>query len=366
MRDFLSRTPGRRRDPVARFSPPGRGSGPPAGRRRDGAGAAEEQAGFGWRLAVVFGPCLLIPGLAWAVCGTPPPLVRDIVTDRFYVAGAHARGDTGGAHTPSTLATLDHGVLAILAMTDRGLDGDEASARCAGRWLAAWAGGGAMLGRMSSQQAEIERKLRTAGIAMGYLKVRDMISARERAVIPPWLNKLADNVTADQGWPKRRTSVVYWTGFAVGAVGTATGAKRHLDDARTIYEGAMTDIRPDGTLSFALARRHKALIYLNHALAPLVMLAELAAMRGEDWYSIDHGAIHRLAARTLDGLRDPGGFADIAGVSSVDVPRGDDLGWLAFYRRRFPARVRGAPRGPFRDPWMGGDLTAMAKAWVKR
>jgi hypothetical protein len=49
----------------------------------------------------------------------------------------------------------------------------------------------------------------------------------------------------------------------------------------------------------------------------------------------------------------------------VDVPGGGVLGWLAFYRLRFPDRVDGAPTGPFRYSWMGGDLTLTAKAWVK-
>jgi poly(beta-D-mannuronate) lyase len=308
----------------------------------------------------------LIAVAAHAECEDPPPPVRDIIADRFYVDTASTIADKAIiARNRTALATLDHTLNAILAMADKSLAGDNDSAVCAGHWLAAWAKGGAMLGHMSSQQAAIDRKWRTAGMAVGYLKIRKSIDPAERASIDAWMNDLADRVVADQGWPDKRNNQVYWAGFAAGAVGTATGATRHLDYSRRAYDAGMTDIGADGTLRMELARRQNALDYTNYALAPLVLAAELAALRGEDWYGHEDGAIHRLAARVLSGLRDPKAFAALAGEPSVDVPRGGLLGWLAFYRLRFPDRVDGAPAGPFRYPWLGGDLTLTAKVWVK-
>jgi poly(beta-D-mannuronate) lyase len=223
-----------------------------------------------------------------------------------------------------------------------------------------------MLGHMSSQQAVIERKLRTAGMAVGYLKIRASLSPADRGTIDTWLNDLGDQVVADQGWPARRNNHVYWAGFAAGAVGTATGATRLIDYSKRAYDAGMTDIQPDGTLPMELNRRQQALVYTNYALAPLVMAAELAELRGEDWYGHDNGAIHRLATRVLAGLHDPKAFAALAHETSVEVPRGGMLGWLAFYRLRFPDKVDGAPSGPFHYDWMGGDLTMTAKAWVKK
>lgn len=316
--------------------------------------------------ALLLSACLFASP-ALAACEDPPTPVRDIIADRFYVATAKSAAENAiVARNRSALATLDSTLNNILNMTDRFLDGDREAATCAARWLAAWAKGGAMLGHMSSQQAEVERKLRTAGIAVGYIKIRPVVEPAERAAIDAWLDSLADNVTADQGWPKNRNSQVYWSGFAAGAVGTATGTKRHLDYARQVYEAAMTDIAPDGTLRMEMMRRQRSLFYHNYALAPLVMLAELGRLRDEDWYAMADGAIHRLASRTLAGLRDPRDFAIKAGEQSVDVPKGGLLGWLAFYQRRFPDRVdASAPKGPFRYPWMGGDLTLLAKIWTR-
>lgn len=312
--------------------------------------------------------CLLLSGApaAHAVCDDPPPPVRDIIADRFYVDTASSIADKAIiARNRNALATLDHTLLAILAMADKGLADDAESAACAGRWLAIWAKGGAMLGHMSSRQAEVERKWRTAGMAVGYLKIRAGIDPADRTIIDAWMDELADHVVADQGWPAKRNNHVYWAGFAAGAVGTATGAARHLAYSRRAFDAGVTDIKADGTLPMELARRQKALDYHNYALAPLIMSAELAAQRGEDWYGHEEGAIHRLVARVLSGLRDPKAFAVLAGEASVDVPRGGLLGWLAFYRRRFPERVDGGPPGPFRYPWLGGDLTLTAKTWVK-
>ncbi|MSP02025.1 MAG: poly(beta-D-mannuronate) lyase [Acetobacteraceae bacterium] len=304
---------------------------------------------------------------AHAACDDPPPAVRDIIADRFYVDTASSTaGKAIVARNKTALATLDRTLGAILAMADKGLAGDRESAACAGHWLAVWAKGGAMMGSMSSRQAEVERKVRTAGMAVGYLKIRTAAEPGDRAAIDAWLDALADRVVADQGWPEKRNNHVYWAGFAAGAAGTATGATRHLAYSRRAFEAGMTDIRPDGTLPMELARRQKALEYHTYALAPLVMSAELAALRGEDWYKGEGEAIHRLAARILAGLSDPRAFAELAGEPSVIVPRGGLLGWLAFYRLRFPDRVEGAPTGPFRYPWLGGNLTATANAWVKR
>jgi poly(beta-D-mannuronate) lyase len=308
----------------------------------------------------------LAPRASHAACDDPPPPVRDIIADRFYVDTASSVADKAIiARNRTALATLDHTLNAILAMEDKALAGDHDSGICAGRWLAVWAKGGAMLGSMSSQQAVFERKLRTAGMAVGYLKIRDLIDPEERAAIDAWFDELADRVVADQGWPGRRNNQVYWAGFAAGAVGNATGSARHLEFSRKVYEAGLSDIAADGTLPMELARRQHALDYTNYALAPLIMAAELAALRGENWYDHDNGAIHLLAARVLSGLRDPKAFAALAGETSVDVPRGGVLGWLAFYRIRFPDRAEGAPAGPFRYSWLGGDLTLTAKVWLK-
>jgi hypothetical protein len=151
----------------------------------------------------------LVPNTGNAACDDPPPPVRDIIADRFYIDPASTVADKAVvARNRTALATLDHTLNAILTMEDKVLAGDQESALCAGHWLAVWAKGGAMLGSMSSQQAVFERKLRTAGMAVGYLKVREVIDPAERTAIDAWFDELADHVVADQGLPNRRNNQV--------------------------------------------------------------------------------------------------------------------------------------------------------------
>jgi poly(beta-D-mannuronate) lyase len=295
-------------------------------------------------------------------------VVRDIRADHFYMDAAGSVPDRAILDAnKASMAALDDSLIAIIRKSDAVLRGDPDAASCAGRWLAAWAQGGGMLGVMSSRQAGYERKWRTVGIAMAYLKAKPGIDSSDRALIEPWLQRLADAVISDYGRPRpdERNNHYYWAGLAAGAVGTATGSSRLVSYAREAYDLALAAIQPDGTLPQELRRKGRALVYHNYALAPLVMLAELAARRDEDWYGRRSGAIHRLAARTLDGIANPGAFATLAGEQSVEVPHGGILGWLAFYRARFPDRVAAAPNGPFIYHWLGGDLSLMASHWVR-
>nr|WP_256515576.1 alginate lyase family protein [Alsobacter ponti] len=251
-------------------------------------------------------------------------------------------------------------------MADKGLAGDASNAVCAGHWLAAWARGGAMLGTMSSRQAGYERKWRTAGIAVAYLKAREHVEAADRAVIEQWLDRLADAVEADYGRPKSRNNHYYWAGFAAAAVGTATGSARHLGYASEAFNDGLSAIAADGTLPGEMARKVRALHYNAYALAPLVLMAELAALRGEDWYARHGGAIHRLAAAVRGGVHDPAGFARKAGVPTVEAPTGGVFAWRAFYAARFPARWPDPLEGTLNYPWYGGDCGLAAEVWIKR
>jgi len=309
----------------------------------------------------VFALLALVGAPARAQCPEPSPVVRDISAERFYTDPANSIPDPViVARNKASLAPLDRALSAIVKLSDKALAGDSSSAACALEALAAQARGGAMLGVMDSRQAGYERKWRSAGIALAYLKVKPAANAQARAIVEPWLVALADAVEADYGRPREPNNHYYWAGLVAAAVGTATGETRHIAYARAAYESALSQIQPDGTLPRELARAGRALDYHNYALAPLILSAELAAARGEDWYGLGGGAIHRLVARTLAGIADPAAFARLAGVPSVEVPQGGVVGWLALYRRRFPGRAQGGPSGPFFYAWLGGDLALMA------
>lgn len=303
---------------------------------------------------------------ATAACPVAPPAIRDLEMARPYTdaAGSNADAATTARHTAEA-----EPLKAWLSFVTRSADaamsasGDAAAeaGRCAVGWLAEWARAGALLGDMTSKQAEYERKWDMTGAALAWLKVRRYASPDERRDIDTWLARLADASTRFAELPgHKRNNHWYWLGLGLGAVGIATADPARWARAHAIYRDALADIAADGTLPLELARGKRALHYHAFAVMPLVTLAELAAMRGEDWWSERDGALHRLVARTLAGLADPAAFDTLAGVAQ-ERPVNPQAGWIALYAARFPERVpAGLPASKPSHRWLGGDVRKLS------
>lgn len=323
-----------------------------------------------WLVAVMalVGLCQAAAAPAQA-CAAPPAPVVDLDIPRFY-------GDAQGsvidmkqmALHDAAVAPLKHFVQEVAGQADRALAaaGDERAreaASCALAWIGAWAKAGAFLGKMAQAQAEYQRKWDLGGIAIAYLKVRRWARPEQRAVIEPWLMRFADAARAfydDAG--HKRNNHWYWLGLGMAAVGLAADSQRHWDAARGIMQDAARDIGPDGTLALELARGARAIHYHAFSTMPVVMLAELGAARGEDWYGLNGGAVHRLVDVTRRGLADPGVFTPLAGMPQQSKP-GAGAGWWVAYAARFPERAAGA--APDMKPghrWLGGDVARLIRS----
>lgn len=302
----------------------------------------------------------------WA-CGTPPAVVRDITLPRFYAdkAGSEVDADLKAVHAAAVEPLTDF-VGRVTSDADKAWKRSKPEAqaeagRCAVAWMAAWAKGGALLGRMETKQAEYQRKWDHGGLALAYLKVRRFASPEQRGLIEPWLIKLAD---ASRGFfddpERKRNNHWYWLGLGFGATALATGSERHWQMAKGMFADAMRDIGPNGAIADEMARQSRALYYHDFAVMPLVVLAELAAAKGEDWYQGLGAALHRLAALTLAGHADPAVFDRLAGVAQ-ERPVRPPAGWVDLYRARFPDRVpkRLVASKPGHR-WLGGDVTVLA------
>ena len=187
-------------------------------------------------------------------------------------------------------------------------------------------------------------------------------------MIEPWLDRVAAEVAKDYAGRKRNyNNHYYWVGFALGASASATGHRAHWALAAETYREAMRHIEPDGSLPKETARAGMALHYHAFSLQPLLMLAELAARRGEDWYPLERGAIHRLAAFVHEGFANPAKAARLAGAEQKPLGR-FQMGWMPFYERRFPGRLPLAPILGSSDIWFemtGGNMSALARIWVR-
>lgn len=311
----------------------------------------------------------IAPASAAAVCPAVPPVVTTLDVPRFY-------GDDAGTVVDPVLKAAHEQVVAPLtaflrevvsnadhAYTRTSAKSQGEAAQCALTWLATWAAGEAWLGSMSTKQAEYQRKWDLAGVALAYLKVRPFARFDQRAVIEPWLKKFADTAHAFfDDTDRKRNNHWYWLGLGEAAVGIATDSQRHFDIARAIMRDAARDIAADGTLPAELSRGQRALHYHVFALTPLVAMAELAASRGEDWYAIGNGALHRLADASLAGLQSPEKFDRLSGVAQ-ERPINARAGWLQLYQQRFPDRVSGPlPKVADNHRWLGGNVMVLSIA----
>ncbi len=300
-------------------------------------------------------------------CPLPPPVQKDLDIPRFY-------GDAkGSVIDPRQKALHDAAVVPLTTFVrDVTSQADKAhkrskpaeqqeAASCALAWLTAWAKGDAWLGRMAQAQAEYQRKWDLAGVALAYLKVKSFASTEQRRTIEPWLMRFADAARAffDDASHKRNNHW-YWLGLAVGATAIATDSERHWQIARGIMTDAARDIAADGTLALELARGGRALLYHTFSAMPLVTLAELARAKGEDWYALNDGALHRLVHVTVKGVAEPNLLEARVGVRQDAAPW-SGMAWLHLYLPRFAGRVGTIPLQDVKSGhrWVGGDTLVL-------
>lgn len=312
-------------------------------------------------------------GAAFAECQPPPAPVRDLKLTRFYAdkAGSVVDPKLAAAHKAET-EPLTRFLRGVASDADKAWrrskpEAQRDAAHCGLGALAQWAAAGALLGRMETAQAEYQRKWDLTGAALAYLKLRAHATPEQRAAIEPWLQKLADAARAFFDDPARkRNNHWYWLGLGLGAVGLATASDRHWEMARGIAADAARDITAEGTLPLEMERQARALHYHDFALEPLVLLAELARARGEDFWALGNGALHRLARATIDGFADPATFARLAGAPQEPGIK-PGAGWSHVYAARFPGRlsapIPGAAPG---HRWLGGDTLVLMRVLAAR
>jgi poly(beta-D-mannuronate) lyase len=230
--------------------------------------------------------------------------------------------------------------------------GNTGAAACVMKILLQQAQADALTGTMSSNQANYVQNWTLGALAITYLKVRpagaDALGATpaQIAALQLWMKKVGNEVETyftarhEKGTNDGRNNHLYWAGFADMAAGIAANNRNLYDWGVSTYKDGIDEIAPDGTLPLEIARGQRALHYHLFALAPLVTMAELGTVNGDDLYSYNHSNLRLLISRSIAGLADNHYFSTKAGALQ-DTPengkiKSNDVVWLAPYLRRFP------------------------------
>lgn len=302
-------------------------------------------------------------------CPPPPAAVRHLDLPGYYKDKAKSVVDpTAQARRRAAVKPLKGYLNSVAKMADRAVLSQSLSRRsgyghCAVSWLRSWAEGGAYLGRMSSKQAEAQRKWDLAGLSLGYLKIRRYADPLDRKIIDPWLQTIADRARAVYEIPgKIRNNHWYWLGLGLGGVGLATDSRRHWSEAHRVMRDASKDISPEGFLPLELKRGKRALHYHTFSVMALVTLADLGRAKRQSWYELENDALHRLVKSTARALVDPSLIEGAAGIRQ-ERPLKPRAGWPQLYELRFPGRSfpRNMPVAKPQHRWLGGNVLALRR-----
>lgn len=250
-----------------------------------------------------------------------------------------------------------------------------AKAACTLSWIDAWARGDAM-SDLGTRQSALSSTRIVAGMGMAFLSVRPYAEATgfDSSAIQSWFKARARDFIAvysegDRG--SNRSNHRYWGGFAVAAAGVVADDRELLDWGVESFRIGVCQVDAQGALPLELKRAKKARDYHLHAIAPLVMIAELAEANGSDAYALCDGAMHRLVKFALTSVGDPDAIEDLTGEKQVKMPtddgaiRGDRLAWVEPYFKRFGGSEKDYGiklDRPLFSSNLGGRLTVLVEA----
>jgi poly(beta-D-mannuronate) lyase len=177
--------------------------------------------------------------------------------------------------------------------------GDSAEAVCVANLLSRWAAANALLDYtyQESSQAwyQVEWTLSSVSLAWSVVQTDPSIPPAQRAQILAWMHKVTEYMFAQDPHPGvRENNHAYWRALCATSVGILTSDNALYRSGLAQYARALGQMNPDGSLPLEMARHENALHYQSFALAPLVMIAELAARQGVDLYSLKENG-HTIA-----------------------------------------------------------------------
>jgi poly(beta-D-mannuronate) lyase len=303
----------------------------------------------------------------------PGPPAGRMVIPHHYLSGSN-----GPVNPDEAAATQPYRQLEQAVSQGAGryvVTGDSSEAVCVANLLAAWAAARALLDYSyeESSQAwyQVEWTLSSISLAWSVVETDPAIPAVQRAAILSWMHHVTEYMFAQDPHPgERENNHAYWRALCATSVGILTSDNALYQQGLAQYARAIGQMNPDGSLPLEMARHENALHYQSFALAPLVMIAELAARQGVDLYSLKENghtiadAVGFLVRASADPTlvkkyaSEPQTFSLFSGEKPP--------AWLEFWAARFPNQPQGKSvwpdllTAPLYDSTIGGDTTIYA------
>ena len=171
--------------------------------------------------------------------------------------------------------------------------GDSAEAVCVANLLSRWAATGALLSYSYSESSQawyqVEWTLSSVSLAWSVVQSDPAIPAAQRAEISKWMHRVAEYMFDQDPRPgdtAHENNHAYWRALCATSVGILTSDEMLYHRGLAQYARAIGQMNADGSFPLEMARHENALHYQSFALAPLIMIAELAAQQGADIYSV--------------------------------------------------------------------------------
>ena len=287
-------------------------------------------------------------------CATVATLPHDVVAFDYYSDAQHSVKDD---KRYAAYTAVKEQYTSVTGAAERAADhfqasGETGAAACVMKILLPQAQADVMTGSMSSNQANYVQNWTLGALAIAYLKVRQVgpeglgATPEQIAAVQAWMDKVGGQVEGyfaarrAKGTNDGRNNHLYWAGFAAIAAGIAANDRELYGWGVSTYKDGVDEIADDGTLPLEMARGQRALHYHLFALAPLVTMAELGTVNGEDLYAYKGARLHLLVSRALAGLVDNHYFSTKAGAVQDTPEKGrvksDDVVWVMPYLRRYP------------------------------
>lgn len=273
-------------------------------------------------------------------CERPPRLSKDLETEGFYVdKHASVRDEAKWKKFRRETRSFREAARDLVGIADQArLENDRGAAECAASWLTQLAMDNALGGDLTGAQAHRTQAWMLNAYATAWLKVRPLIAADDlaNAVVPPWLNGLADTVIDFNDEYKVKNNLRYWAGLSVMSAGIAANDREKFDWAIESFNMGADSINKKGWLPMEMRRAAKAREYHMYAAAPLIMMAELASANGVNLYKRNRNSLSRLVRLIVKGVSDPTQFEKGSGFKQEPLSKTANFSWLRRYAQRFP------------------------------